>query len=317
MKVLVTGADGFVGRHLVARLLEAGHEVVAACRPGGEPVAAWSDPRGRSTPQLIPLEITDPASVRGALERPSDAIVHLAAVASVSEAREDPGRAWIVNAAGTARLVDAVAGLRERTGSDPLVLIVSSAEVYGAGPRSPRTESDPLCPRSAYAASKAGAELAALETWRRTGLRVVIARPFQHTGPGQGPPYVVPSFVQRALAAKSSGASRVPTGNLDPVRDLLDVRDVAEAYLGLLAHGVPGEAYNIARGEGISLGELFRRITSLAGIRLEPVPDPSLIRGGDIPYLVGDVSKLRRTTGWSPRFSLDQTLQELVHAQTH
>jgi GDP-4-dehydro-6-deoxy-D-mannose reductase len=315
VKVLVTGADGFVGRHLVSRLIETGHEVLAACRPGGEPVGEWLE--AGSTVNVIPFEVTDAASVKEALSGRCDAVVHLAAIASVREARQDPGRAWIVNAAGTARLVEAAAALRAADGNGPLVLVVSSAEVYGNGPPSPRRESDPLYPLSSYAASKAGAELAALEAWRRTGLRVVVARPFQHTGPGQAPGYVVPSFVQRLLAAKTSGTTRVPTGNLDPVRDLLDVRDVAEAYLGLLAHGVAGEVYNIARGEGMSLQQLFRRLADLIGARVEPVPDPTLIRAADIPHLVGDPSKLRRATGWSPRFSLDQTLQELVNAQAH
>jgi GDP-4-dehydro-6-deoxy-D-mannose reductase len=316
VKVLVTGADGFVGRHLVPRLLETGHEVVAACRPGGEPVGSWLGSRWQDAVGVVPFEITDPDSVRAAVSAGYDAIVHLAAIASVSEARQDPGRAWIVNAAGTARLVDAAAALGGSNGA-PLVLVVSSAEVYGGGPATPRGESDPLAPQSSYAASKVGTEMAALEAWRRTGLRVVIARPFQHTGPGQATQYVVPAFVQRVLTAKQSGNAKVPTGNLDPVRDLLDVRDVADAYIALLARGVPGEVYNIARGEGISLGDLFRRLAALAGARVEPVPDPSLIRSGDIPYLVGDAGKLRRATGWSPRFSLDQTLQELLNAQAH
>lgn len=316
VKVLVTGADGFVGRHLVSRLLEEGHAVSAACRPGGEPPQRWSA-EGHSRIQVVPFEVTDSDSIRSALQPSYEAVVHLAAVATVREAHQDPGRAWIVNAAGTARLVDALASRRIGKGADPVVLVVSSAEVYGAGPATPRRESDPLVPQSVYAASKAGAELAALEGWRRTGLRVVVARPFQHTGPGQSQNFVVPGFVHRVLAARSSGSSTVPTGNLDPVRDLLHVRDVVDAYLALLAHGDPGEVYNVARGEGVSLREVFRRVADLAGASVEPVPDPSLIRAGDIPYLVGDAGKLRRATGWSPQFSLDQTLQELVNAQAH
>jgi len=225
--------------------------------------------------------------------------------------------AWVVNAAGTTRLVEAVITSRQVHGSDPLVLVVSSAEVYGTGPASPRVETDPLFPQSTYAASKAGAEIAALEAWRRTGLRVVVARPFTHTGPGQASRFVVPSFVERLLAAKAGATTRVPTGNLEPVRDLLDVRDVVEAYLRLLGAGTPGETYNVARGEGIALGELFRRLAELVGINAEPAPDPSLVRGADIPYLVGDASKLRDATGWSPSRPLEQTLRDMVDAQAH
>jgi GDP-4-dehydro-6-deoxy-D-mannose reductase len=313
---MVTGADGFVGRTLVPRLVETGHEVLAACRPGGPPVDFWLGRAWRDAVRLVPLELTDPAGVHAALTRPCDAIIHLAAVATVGEARQDPGRAWIVNAAGTARLLEAVIDLRAHDGVDPMVLVVSSAEVYGRGPAVPRIESDSPQPQSAYAATKAGTEIAALEVWRRAGVRVVVARPFTHTGPGQGQPYVVPSFIERLRAAKQTGASRVPTGNLDPVRDLLDVRDVAEAYLGLLAHGVPGEVYNISRGEGMTLRDLFHRVADLVGVTAEPVPDPSLVRAGDIPYLVGDSTKLRRATGWAPTLKLEQTLREMVDAQT-
>jgi GDP-4-dehydro-6-deoxy-D-mannose reductase len=312
---LVTGADGFVGRHLVPRLIEAGHEVLAGCRPGGEPLQNWLAVSYRKAVQVVPFEVNDSAAVQAALAAPCDAVVHLAAVASGTEARQDPARAWMVNAAGTARLIHQADMLRAAGRADPLILVVSSAEVYGSGPPSPRIESDPLCPRSPYAASKAGAEIAALEAWRRTGIRVVIARPFPHTGRGQTLQYVVPAFVQRLRAAKLEQASRVPTGNLDPVRDLLDVRDVAEAYVSLLGKGVPGETYNVARGEGITLRELFCRIADLVGLQAEPVPDPTLIRAGDIPYLVGNPTKLRRATGWSPSIVLEQTLREIVDAQ--
>lgn len=315
--MLVTGADGFVGSHLVPRLVETGHEVVAACRPGGEPIPNWLGDPWRDAVQVVPFELNDPGMVRAALTPLCDAVVHLAAVATLNEARQDPGRAWVINAAGTARLVEAVIAAREAGDTDPLVLVVSSAEVYGAGPATPRTETDPLFPRSPYAASKLGAEIAALEAWRRAGLRVVVARPFPHTGPRQPLPYVVPSFIQRLLAAKTTGATRVPTGNLEPVRDLLDVRDVAEAYLGLLANGTPGETYNVSRGQGITLRELFCRIADLVGIRATPVPDPSLVRGNDIPHLVGDPTNLRRVTGWSPTLSLEQTLRDMVDAQAH
>jgi GDP-4-dehydro-6-deoxy-D-mannose reductase len=314
VKVLVTGADGFVGRYLVERLIREGHQVIAGCRPSGEPVRAWDASPGV---QVVPLELTEPVSVREALGSSCEAVVHLAAIASVREARDDPGQAWVVNAAGTARLVEAAASRLKSEGVGPLILVVSSAEVYGAGPAFPRKESDPLVPQSSYAASKAAAELAALEVARRTGLRVVIARPFQHTGPGQASRFVVPAFVERLRAARVSGAFQVPVGNLEPVRDLLDVRDVIEAYLALLVRGQPGEVYNIARGEGMSLRDLFQRVAALIGIEAEAVPDPSLVRSDDIPHLVGNPDKLRQATGWAPRFSLDQTLRDVVDAAAH
>jgi GDP-4-dehydro-6-deoxy-D-mannose reductase len=311
VKVLVTGADGFVGRHLVPRLRQAGHEVGAGCRPGGAPVE-WADP-GIAP---IALELTDDRSLGHALEFGADAVVHLAAIASNREAREDPGLAWEVNAAGTARLAEALARRREQ-GADPVLLAVSTGEVYGLGGPAPRRESDAAVPASPYAASKVAAEVAVLEVWRRTGLRVVIARPFTHTGPGQQPRFALPGFVERLRTAKANGDPVVPTGNLDPVRDLLDVRDVVEAYVALLERGAPGEIYNVARGEGHSLAELFGILADLIGVRAEPRPDPRFARSRDLPHLVGDSTKLRRATGWTPRLSLDQTLRGLVDAEAH
>jgi GDP-4-dehydro-6-deoxy-D-mannose reductase len=264
------------------------------------------------------FELTDTSSIDNFVTAPVDAVVHLAAMASSSEARRDPGGAWIANAAGTARVVDAAVRLRAAGEADPLLLVISTAEVYGRkGRAAPRREQDVICPQSPYAASKAGAELAGLEAWRRTGVRVVIARPFPHTGRGQPPQYVVPAFIERLRAAKATGAKQVPTGNLEPVRDLLDVRDVAEAYLGLLASGAPGQVYNIARGEGVSLRQVFELLTEFMGIKAEPVPDPALVRTADIPHLIGDAGKLREATGWSPTVSLEQTLRDMLDAQAN
>jgi GDP-4-dehydro-6-deoxy-D-mannose reductase len=316
MRVLVTGADGFVGRRLVGRLVENGHRVIAACRPSVQP-QQWLDPRWKEAVRVAPFELTDGTGMQAVVRQSPEAVIHLAAVASVREARQDPGAAWVINAAGTARLMEELISQREAGGGDPVVLIVSSAEVYGTGPASPRVETDPLRPQSPYAASKVGSEIAGLEAWRRARLKVIVVRPFTHTGPGQGPPYVAPAFIERMLAVRSGGPRHIPTGNLDPVRDLLDVRDVVEAYLALLSRGEAGETYNVARGEGIMLRELFCRIADIVGVDVEPRPDPSLLRAGDIPYLVGDASKLRRATGWSPTISLDQTLRDMVDAQTH
>ena len=310
MKVLVTGADGFVGRHLVGRLRRGGHEVGAGCRPDSPPVV-WGD--SGVTP--LALELTDDRSIGRVLDFTADAVVHLAAIASNREARDDPGRAWEVNAAGTARLAEGLGRRREH--GDPLLLVVSTGEVYGIGGPAPRRESDPLVPASPYAASKVAAEVAALEVGRRTGLRVIIARPFTHTGSGQQPRFALPGFVERLRAARACGDPIVPTGNLEPVRDLLDVRDVVEAYVLLLERGVPGEAYNIARGEGRSLAEMFAILADLVGVRAEPRPDPGYVRSRDLPHLVGDPTKLRRATGWMPRLSLDQTLRGLVDAEAH
>lgn len=309
MKILVTGADGFVGRHLVPALLAAGHTVTAASRPGLES-------RVSAAVRVQAFEVSDRVSVQRVVALDGwDAVVHLAAVASGGDALADPGVAWEVNAGGTARLVGEL-GLARRAGAaDPVVLVVSTAEVYDARGRTPLVETSPLRPCSPYAASKRGAELAAWETAGRTGLRVIVARPFPHTGPGQDERFVAPAFARRLRGARLARARVVKVGNLEPVRDLLDVRDVAAAYLALVERGTPGETYNVASGEGVSLDALFRRLAALAGVDAIPEPDPELMRPADLPFLVGDASKLRSATGWAPERDLDTTLRDLVNAQ--
>jgi GDP-4-dehydro-6-deoxy-D-mannose reductase len=314
VKVLVTGAAGFVGNVLLPRLLDAGHTVLGTRLPEEQGHTQATGPAGV---RWLPLDVRKADSVKAALQENPDAVIHLAAVASGAEARKDPGLAWEVNAGGTARLAEGLGSLRESGRGDPLLLVISTAEVYGTieEPRL-RTERDPVVPVSPYAASKAGAELAAQETGRRTGLRVIIARAFPHTGPGQTDRYVVAAFARRLRTARRLGAPVVKTGNLQPVRDFLDVRDVADAYVALLARGAPGEIYNVASGVGYNLLDVFTRLAGIIGVRALPEPDPQLIRAADVPHLVGDASRLRQATGWAPRFSFDQTLQDLVHAQT-
>lgn len=315
MKVLVTGAGGFVGRWLVPALVAAGHEVLGTRLPGEAPpdfLTAAERPRVR----WLPLELSDGASVRAAVDELPDAVIHLAALASGAEARRDPGLAWEVNAAGTARLADALGQERQGGAGEPRFLLVSTAEVYGLGEGArARTEEDPPRPVSPYASSKVGAEVAALEVARRTGLQVIIARSFPHTGPGQTENYVVPAFARRLVAARRIGATAVKTGNLDPVRDFLDVRDVVRAYLTLLDRGTPGRAYNIASGQGRSLGSIFADLATLLGVHAVPQADPQLIRTADIPHLVGDARRLTTETGWTPQIPFAQTLQDVVNAQ--
>jgi GDP-4-dehydro-6-deoxy-D-mannose reductase len=312
VNVLVTGADGFAGGWLVRRLLADGHQVTgAAGRSAGSPVLTEDEARRVA---WIRLDLADPGSVEACANRPADQVFHLAGVSSVRESLEDPAGAWVVNALGTARLIYA---LGRQGAAGPRVLVVSTGEVYGRGRPRPRTEGDRLRPVSPYAASKAAAEVAALEGSLRTGLPVIVARPFPHTGPGQATRFVVPAFAARLLQARRDGSGTVKVGNLEPVRDLLDVRDVVEAYLALLRAGETGEVYNVASGQGIALERLFRLMAELVGHPVQPEHDPSLARPVDIPHLVGDASKLRAATGWAPRHSLDQTLHLLLHASAH
>jgi GDP-4-dehydro-6-deoxy-D-mannose reductase len=314
VKVLVTGAEGFAGSWLLPRLREEGHTVIAAARPGAPGTARLVADRQVRT---VPLELGDPSSVRVVVDTGPDAVIHLAAVASGLDARRDPVAAWEVNAVGTARLAEELGRVVMDQWGDPLLLVASTAEVYGAGPPTPRVETDATRPVSAYAASKLAGEIAALEVHRRTGLRVVITRAFAHTGRGQDERFVVPALARRLLIAKRVGAPAIKVGNLDPVREFMHVSDVVDAYCRLLVKGKSGEAYNVAVGQGIPLGDLLERLMELVGYRVVTEADPELVRPADIPYLVGDAAKLRAATDWTPRMALDDVLGEVVHAQTH
>jgi GDP-4-dehydro-6-deoxy-D-mannose reductase len=303
VKILVTGADGFVGARLVPRLAADGHEVTAAIRRGtGAP---------RAAARVLELELRDPDSVEACAAAPYEAVVHLAAVASGLDARRDPGAAWEINAAGTARLCEALA-----TAGSPVCLVVSTAEVYGLREGTAlRVESDPVAPASPYGASKLGAEIAAQEVARRTRLRLLIARPFPHIGAGQNPELVVPAFARRLLEARARGTPTIRVGNLSVVRDFLHVDDVIEAYVALLRDGSPGEIYNVASGEPVTLADLLARLAVMIGVTVRPETDPGLLRAADIPHLVGDGTRLRRRTGWTPTRTLDQALAEVIGAQ--
>jgi GDP-4-dehydro-6-deoxy-D-mannose reductase len=261
------------------------------------------------------LDLLDAESVDSLVLEGWDAVVHLAAAASGAEANRDPLGAWNVNTLGTMRLGHSLGRLCQQ-GADPLLLLVSTAEVYGAGAAGARVEMDEARPCSSYAASKLAAEVAVLEIHRRIGLRVKVARPFPHTGAGQDDRFVVPAFANRVLEAKRLGHPSVSVGNLDPVRDFLHVDDVVNAYCLLIDDGGSGEVYNIASGSGVSVRDIFEMVMVAAGASVEPEVSPELVRPADVPFLVGDSRKLRDATGWQPELSLEQAIQEVVDAQT-
>jgi GDP-4-dehydro-6-deoxy-D-mannose reductase len=316
MKVLVTGADGFVGSLLIRRLLDEGYDVVGGLRRDDLSEAEQIRRKSLHDVRRIELELLDDASVREAIFEGWDAVVHLAAVSSGGDAQRDPVAAWRVNAMGSARLVYSM-GESKGAGEDPLLLLVSTAEVYGSGPPVPRVEADPVRPVSPYAASKLAAEIAGLEVHRRTELRVVIARPFPHIGRGQDTRFVVPAFLERLRWAKQNGAPVVKVGRMDPVREFMHVNDVVSAYITLLGRCTPGEVYNVASGRAVSVEQVFFMLADAIGHRAIPEVDPQLTRPVDIEHLVGDSAKLRSETGWEPTVTLERTLEEIVNAETH
>lgn len=310
-RLLVTGADGFVGRWLVRAALAEGLEVVAAIGPGGKPPSEWLDKPDADRVEWFELDITSADGLQRVADCRADAVVHLAAVASGAAARRDPALASRVNTDAAVSLTRALV-----QGGNPVrLLFVSTGEVYGAGHGEPIAEDAAVAPVSPYAGSKADAERGIAEVVSGSQVELVIARPFPHTGPGQSTDFVVPAFAARIRQAAQDGSGEIAVGNLDVTRDFLDVRDVVRAYLLLLRHGAGGEVYNVASGVGQRLDQVLALLTRLVGTQVRPVVDPELVRPADIPVLVGDATKLRRVTGWSPSINLEQTFRDLLDAQ--
>ena len=315
-RALVTGAAGFVGRYVARALLDAGWEVTGT--------ALAPDAAGASAmPELrwVYGDLRELAHVHEAVQvaRP-DLVIHLAAISHLPTAANDPAMAWDVNVTATVRLLHALSQAHAAGTLAPRVLVIGSAEQYGRQePHVERlTESHPLLPRTVYAATKVAQEVAALQTWRATGLPVVGVRPFNHSGAGQDPRFLLPALVARALTLRAQPAGTpLVLGNSTPIRDFLHVRDVVAAYIALGQHGEPGAVYNVASGVGRSVRDVAERILARVGLHTTLHEDPALVRPVDVPALVGDPARLQSVTGWRPTLTFDDLLDDLLHAATH
>jgi GDP-4-dehydro-6-deoxy-D-mannose reductase len=310
VSVLVTGGGGFAGRHLLRQLLSGSVGRIAATTLGSPPDFAADDPL--SGVEWFTMEVGSPDSVAAALRRwDPDQVYHLAGQASVGQSFDAPLETWDVNATGTARVLAALGELPRRPRR---ILVVSSGEVYGevAPDRQPIGEDARIQPVTPYGASKAAAEIVALTLGAVSGVEVVIARSFNHIGPGQDDRFVLPSMaLQLTRIARGEATPVVRVGNLDVERDFLDVRDVVRGYACLMERGEPGRSYNVCSGRPRSLLSVVQRLAELSetGARLEV--DESRVRPVDIPVLVGDPGRLC-ALGWRPVEPLDKTLRDLL-----
>ena len=240
-----------------------------------------------------------------------DAVYHLAALTHVGQSWEEPLQVLEVNIIGTA----AVLAAARQCGTDPRVLVTSSAEVYGAvtDPQLlPLSERSPTAPLTPYAASKLAAEAVVAQAHLGHGQHVITVRPFNHIGPGQTPNFAVPALAKRIVEADRLGSPTIPVGNLSARRDFTDVRDVVRAYRLLVEAGRPGEVYNVCSGRDVSIREIADSLLKLAGTTLEFETDPSLVRPVEVPVLRGDPTRLVDATGWRPEVPLDQTLADVL-----
>jgi GDP-4-dehydro-6-deoxy-D-mannose reductase len=254
-------------------------------------------------------DVREPGDLRDAIRASSPrAVVHLAAAASVGTSWERSAETWGVNTIGTVNLVEALLGEAPET----RLVLASTGEVYGQADELPTTEEAAVAPRSPYAASKAAAELACLQAARSRGLDVVVARAFQHEGPGRDERFAIGSWTRQIAELEQSGGGELKVGDLSPERDISDVRDVCRAYRLLLEPSVPAGTYNIASGEKTRLSAVVDLLVGMARCPVEVVLDPARLRPSEIPVVWGDASKLRAATGWTPELPLRQTLEDAL-----
>lgn len=299
MRALVTGADGFVGRWLVAHLRSSSDEVWTfgrRRRDEAEPTGHWEG------------DIRDPDAVARALDatRP-DAIYHLAGVAFGPDVRADVAAAVDTTILGTRNVLDAAVGLQQRA----IVLVTGSAEVY-APSQTPVNERASLGPTNAYGYTKLAQEATSLAYHFAGAVDVAVTRAFNHIGPGQRESFVVPAFALQ-LAQMAGGRSEpvLNVGNLDAIRDFTDVRDVVAAYRLIITERIVGTPVNVASGRGVRVGDVLGTLMSLANVTPEVRVDPARVRPGETPVIIGDAQRLRQTTGWGPAIPLERTLSDV------
>jgi GDP-4-dehydro-6-deoxy-D-mannose reductase len=302
VRILVTGACGFVGRHVVNELMGAGHAPLAmdVIQPIGSPIPTDVHVGDLRNVSVLKKMVSDLAP---------DACVHLAGIAFVPMGWIDPELVFSVNLLGTINLLEAfrVGAPRAR------LLIVSSAEVYGCDPDlHVLTENAPLRPINLYAVSKMAADLSSLLYASRYGMQVMTARPGNHIGPGQSPHFVTAAFAEQLVKiAKHQTEPMLKVGNLECERDFTDVRDVARAYRLIVESGRAGEAYNISSEKWVKISAILDELCRLTGVRPELIVDPQRYRSFEAhPQM--DSSKIRKEVGWAPRIDLSTTLKDVL-----
>jgi len=293
-RLMVTGLDGFVGRHV--------KQAVESLRDGRFQLV---EARGA-------IELREPATLQQAIEetRP-DYVLHLAAQSFVPASVKDPRATYEVNFFGTLNLLQALkaGGFRGR------MLYVGSAEEYGAvrDEDLPVVESCPLRPRTPYGVSKAAAELLCYQWTQDQGFEIVMSRPFNHLGPGQAEHFVVPDFAKQVTEIKLGRREPVlKVGAIEVTRDFTDVRDVVQAYLALMERGESGEAYNVCSGREYSIREILEELIRLAEVECRIIVDNARLRAVERKRNRGSFEKLAKCTGWNPRITLTESLRDVL-----
>jgi GDP-4-dehydro-6-deoxy-D-mannose reductase len=303
-RILVTGASGFAGGHLLDLLTRHPGEIVAWGLHGADP----GRPSDGATVVWRAVDVLDRDAVdRAAASAAPDVVYHLAGAAHVAASWKQVHHTLAVNVRGTLHLLSAL----RRYAPKSRIVVVGSAAVYAAGAAA-LTEDAPIATSSPYAVSKLAEEQLAL--WEaRDGLDVVVARPFNHIGPRQSPDYVA-SSIARQIARIEAGLDRAELllGNLDAGRDLSDVRDTVRAYQALARSGVRGRVYNICSGTAVNIRVLAESLLARSRVAIEMRVDPTRLRPTDTPIVLGDHQRLTDDTGWIPAIPMETTLDDLL-----
>lgn len=306
MRILITGATGFAGRHLCRLLAEGGHELHAVVRPG----RAEQVPDGCVAHDAV---LSDPDALAEIVQRVApDRVAHLAGASSVGRSFAEPLATWDVNLGGTLALLEA---LRLHAPATPC-LVVTSGEIYGrvALEDLPVDDTTALNPLSPYGSSKAAADLAAGQYRATEGLPLIRVRAFNHVGPGQDARFVLPNVARQIAQAEHDGHSavEVKVGNLDTRRDFTDVRDMVRAYVLLLERGDPDAVYLACSGRSRPIRDLITGLGPHARIPVTFVSDADLRRSGEQADLYGSPERLRADTGWVPEIPIETTLADTL-----
>jgi GDP-4-dehydro-6-deoxy-D-mannose reductase len=329
--ILVTGAAGFAGGHLLDLLKQQPTPVVGWRRPGSRNIRsapsnvsrlataqpaqnAEGDEEGRDDIQWMSVELLDRQAVIDAIAQiqPS-AVYHLAGSAHVAQSWQNTLHTYQGNVLAMQHLL---VGLRE-AGLRPRVLAACSGTVYAPQDR-PITETDPLAPASPYATSKLAQEMLARRAWEDDGIPALIARAFNHIGPGQDPSYVTAGIARQVARIEAGMQGPVLTlGNLEPKRDLTDVRDTVRAYVAMMARARPGVPYNVCSGRPLSIGSVVETFVARAKTPIRIVQDPALLRPNDTPVMVGDPALLTADTGWTAQVRFEESVDQLLDYWRH
>ncbi len=310
MRALLTGISGFVGGHLTEHLVAEGDVVVGICASGRWPAElAHLGQHAR----IEPFDIVEESEAKLAdliRRKQPEVIYHLAAQSNPQASFADPRATWALNFWGSFNLLEAV----KLSGQNPRVILVSSGVCYGNPPPEliPVREDCPLRPNNPYAASKAAVDLLGIQHYLTHGSQLVVVRPFNHAGPRQSPRYVLAALAQQVAQVEAGRLPRLEVGNLDVIRDFTDVRDVVRGYRLLASKGQPGEVYNLGSGSGTRIADAIDHLRSLANVPIEVHVDQALVRPVDQPKLVADASKLRVAVGWTPQYSMQNTLADML-----